>query len=68
MTFLLVWGFLHEDKFVEFEDNIVLLVRNKINETRKNRRTSGKRRISFPTEYSTAKTERNKKPNWNTAA
>ena len=39
ITLFIIWGFMHEDKFILFEDRIIYHIKNKLSERRKNKVT-----------------------------
>ena len=46
ITLFILWGFMHESKFIEFEDRIIYAVKMRINASRRRKNTAARQRIN----------------------
>lgn len=56
-TLFIVWGFMHEEKFVAFEDKIIFAVLKKIRRTKAVRESARRERLNEKVYYTPVKPE-----------
>lgn len=67
-TLFIVWGFMHEEKFVAFEDKIIFAVLKKIRRTKAVRESARRERLNEKVYYTPVKPERSRSLQSDTAA
>lgn len=67
-TLFIVWGFMHEEKFVAFEDKIIFAVLKKIRRTKALRESARRERLNEKVYYTPVKPESSRQLRSDTAA
>lgn len=67
-TLFIVWGFMHEEKFVAFEDRIIFAVLNKIKRRKSSKEAARRERINEKVVYTPVKPVRRNPVTKDTAA
>ncbi|MBE6789617.1 MAG: hypothetical protein IKB08_03515 [Clostridia bacterium] len=67
-TLFIVWGFMHEEKFVAFEDKIIFAVLKKIRRTKALRESARRERLNEKVYYTPVKPESSRQLQSDTAA
>ena len=67
-TLFIVWGFMHEEKFVAFEDKIIFAVLKKIRRTKAIRESARRERLNEKVYYTPVKPESSRQLRSDTAA
>lgn len=67
-TLFIVWGFMHEEKFVAFEDKIIFAVLKKIRRTKALRESARRERLNEKVYYTPVKPEGSRQLQSDTAA
>ena len=68
LTVFIVWGIIHEEKFIEFEDRIILAVKKKIRKEFMKREKARRAKINQKVVYTPVRPERRNISTNNTAA